>query len=681
MSGQEISTGSTSSIIISRETASTTAVLNPLTLRMTTTGTPAIGTGTSLIFETETAVGVNTTAGVIQLQSTDITPGSESFDLNFRVRSAGVELERMVLDNLGNLQIDGDLDVQGGDITDSTGTLTIGSSTGLINANPIYITPVNNTAISTGIGGTMSTNDYWHVGGYDITGTGTSDGALEIATANNGNEPIYIRQYTGGAASGPTWPFGNTILRTLTLLDASGNTALPGTLDVQGGTITDSTGALQITSGATNTNITLAPNGTGDVVLTLANGGNLTNSRNYVFGAIRNATTESNGDIWVLDADSGGAGTLPVRGVSIDNSSDTAKQAGAVVRNYSNTAAFGPRVVFERARGTSGTPLTLNSGDTIGVVSGTGYSSTLGWINDTLPFAPAVTTFTTAEAWSSNTNLGTTFNVLLAPTATTMTTAANLVSVIAANPQSTTHRSNAFSLIKGTGSGTNGPTLTINAGASNNEPLLLAGDVNIIQAASTWQTALTPGFKYTGLMSSSTQTASGSTFEMSSRWKAAATDTAFVPPVSGWGLGKFAFTADNSTTGTSQQNAGAIQSIATENWDSTHYGSKLLFVAHKLGTGGPVNVLDMAPETTSITSDIITLESSAGTDYAVFNATSATFAQPVQFPNKTAAQWNAISGAVGMQVCVNDSPVNAGKMAYWDTTNARWSYVDTNLAI
>jgi hypothetical protein len=44
------------------------------------------------------------------------------------------------------------------------------------------------------------------------------------------------------------------------------NVAVAGTLDVQGGTITDSTGALTITSGATNTNITLTPNGSGKVV-------------------------------------------------------------------------------------------------------------------------------------------------------------------------------------------------------------------------------------------------------------------------------------------------------------------------------------------------------------------------------------------------------------------------------
>lgn len=47
---------------------------------------------------------------------------------------------------------------------------------------------------------------------------GGSDGYLEIATADDGTEPIYVRQYTGNF---------KTIARTLTLLDANGNTHIP----------------------------------------------------------------------------------------------------------------------------------------------------------------------------------------------------------------------------------------------------------------------------------------------------------------------------------------------------------------------------------------------------------------------------------------------------------------------
>ena len=51
--------------------------------------------------------------------------------------------------------------------------------------------------------------------------TGSNAGFMEIATADDTNEPIFVRQYGGQFA---------TIARTLTLLDAAGNTIVPGTI-------------------------------------------------------------------------------------------------------------------------------------------------------------------------------------------------------------------------------------------------------------------------------------------------------------------------------------------------------------------------------------------------------------------------------------------------------------------
>ena len=39
------------------------------------------------------------------------------------------------------------------------------------------------------------------------------------------------------------------------------------------------------------------------------------------------------------------------------------------------------------------------------------------------------------------------------------------------------------------------------------------------------------------------------------------------------------------------------------------------------------------------------------------------------------------SGVVGMLIAISDSPTNAGKMAYYDTTNTRWSYVSDDSAV
>ena len=67
-----------------------------------------------------------------------------------------------------------------------------------------------------GITGTMASNDQWR-----IIGGGSSDsGYLEIATRDNANEPIYVRQYTAFTSTG--------LKRTATLLDGNGNTSFPG---------------------------------------------------------------------------------------------------------------------------------------------------------------------------------------------------------------------------------------------------------------------------------------------------------------------------------------------------------------------------------------------------------------------------------------------------------------------
>lgn len=68
----------------------------------------------------------------------------------------------------------------------------------------------------------MADNDLFRI----RCGGSSNQGWVEIATADDGTEPIYVRQYTGEFAS---------ITRTLTLLDGSGNTICPGNLLTYGG--------------------------------------------------------------------------------------------------------------------------------------------------------------------------------------------------------------------------------------------------------------------------------------------------------------------------------------------------------------------------------------------------------------------------------------------------------------
>jgi len=97
---------------------------------------------------------------------------------------------------------------------------------------------INFANVSTGFGhglvGTVGNSDAWRIVGY---ANAVDAGSLEIATADNGNEPIYVRQYNYNSPSS----FG-TFVRSATLLDASGNTLFPGTV----------TGSAIIRSGGTS---------------------------------------------------------------------------------------------------------------------------------------------------------------------------------------------------------------------------------------------------------------------------------------------------------------------------------------------------------------------------------------------------------------------------------------------
>lgn len=113
----------------------------------------------------------------------------------------------------------------------SAGEATFGST---VNANGSQsFTTNHNAAISAtnflcfgnnvgGIIGICGDNDFWRIYGRS---TATNAGYLELATADDGTEPIYVRQYTG---------VFSTLTRTLTLLDGSGNTSIPGTLNISG---------------------------------------------------------------------------------------------------------------------------------------------------------------------------------------------------------------------------------------------------------------------------------------------------------------------------------------------------------------------------------------------------------------------------------------------------------------
>ena len=138
---------------------------------------------------------------------------------------------------------DGDAPLDMSDYIPLAGTepiTLITSSTGVTDGKPVtgMIQTANDIG---GISGVMANNDKYRI---IARSTGVDKGYLEIATADNCDEPIYVRQYNVSATNGITdnpmssYDFlngnvtKNAIIRTLTLLDSNGNTKIPRAIEI-----------------------------------------------------------------------------------------------------------------------------------------------------------------------------------------------------------------------------------------------------------------------------------------------------------------------------------------------------------------------------------------------------------------------------------------------------------------
>lgn len=110
-----------------------------------------------------------------------------------------------------------------------TGTLPVGNGgTGQTNLDNVTVgtskkvhTTVSAGAVGEVLKATMGDNDAFRI----AVGGSSNAGYAEIATADDGTGPIYVRQYGDGQSDGFVTP-----TRTATLLDANGNTQFPGSV-------------------------------------------------------------------------------------------------------------------------------------------------------------------------------------------------------------------------------------------------------------------------------------------------------------------------------------------------------------------------------------------------------------------------------------------------------------------
>jgi hypothetical protein len=308
VTGTNITTGVTDSAIsVDLTTSVTNLPISALTLKTTSTGTPAVGIGTAINFVGQTAVSNFENAGFIAVAATDITPTSEDFRMRFGLMAAGSTYTTVMdLDSLGNLQIDGTFQVDGDQIKNSSGTTIItfdvSSETELagdlqIKGNKIRNDSGNDTiTMATGATGLVTLSGDLQVNGDDLTTTQTTFNLLNTTATTVNAFGAATTVSIGNAAGTVTIPGNLTINGTTTNINTTnllvedknitiGDVATPTDVTASGGGIT--------LLGATNKTITWnnATDGwefnqpikvTGDIVTSgdlAVNGGDITTNQ------------------------------------------------------------------------------------------------------------------------------------------------------------------------------------------------------------------------------------------------------------------------------------------------------------------------------------------------------------------------------------------------------------------
>ena len=175
--------------------------------------------------------------------------------------------EATLLDGSGNTQFPGIVAASTFNSTVATGTapFVVTSTTPVANLHAATASEISTSLTGTNsadlIRATIADNDYFRI---HVGGTASNAGYAEIATSDDGNEPIYVRQYTGNFS---------TKHKEATLLDVNGNTEFPGIVSASSLKSTVATGTAPFTVTSTTpvanlhaATVTTNANLTGDVI-------------------------------------------------------------------------------------------------------------------------------------------------------------------------------------------------------------------------------------------------------------------------------------------------------------------------------------------------------------------------------------------------------------------------------
>lgn len=200
-------------------TLNTSAVQNTVTdvlnLRKRTDTTPIVGTGVGIKFDVQTTAGVMDNVANIQVASTNIGVGTESFEMIFKVMTGGASTQLMRLDSLGHLSLapNGSILVGGAPgqfyITENAGLghwgmfmNTFGDNpdtTGFVFSKTRALTDVGHTTVQNGdrLGG------FWY---YGSNGVDFQHAALMLVTVDGtpggGDMPGKFTWYTAKDGTG-----------------------------------------------------------------------------------------------------------------------------------------------------------------------------------------------------------------------------------------------------------------------------------------------------------------------------------------------------------------------------------------------------------------------------------------------------------------------------------------------
>jgi len=330
-------------VTLNVENSGTNSVTDILKLQAQSSGTPAVGIGTGIEFSTETAAGNLETGGVIESVTTGINPTSEEFDMLFKTMSSGgAAAERLKLNSsgatIGNVNVNGNTIIS----TDTNGNIALTpNGTGEVDISKVDIDSgaIDGITLGTNSAVTEAQIDNININGNAITSTDTN-GNIALTPNGTGEVDISKVDIDSGAIDGVT--IGTNSAVTDLRVD---------NIKIDGNTIssTDSNG-----------NITIDPNGTGNVAV-----GNFTFDADQTVGASQ--------DNMVLTFDNSG-GTIQLE--AIPAPSIGGNLASALTTNGNN-------IELGDSGGATDDRIRFGDGDDISIYwDGTdGHITTLGTLN------------------------------------------------------------------------------------------------------------------------------------------------------------------------------------------------------------------------------------------------------------------------------------------------------------